>query len=87
MRDCILLRSVCTFSLPNGLCFQDERPGQEQGVYQPPTQAQHQDPSLYPELPAFSGDEDAQAKNMAHEPGAAGPLAAAVGNFLSSPNF
>ena len=71
--------------------FQDERPGQEQGVYQPPTQAQHHDPSLYPELPgdmaAFNGDGDAQAKNMAHEPGAAGLLAAAVGNFLSSPNF
>ena len=69
--------------------FQDERPGQEQGVHLPPPQAQGQDPPLYPELPVSSGDEDAQAKDMAHEPGAAGPPTVPVplGNFLSSPNF
>ena len=68
--------------------FQDEGPGQEQGVHLPPPQAQGQDP-LYPELSVSSGDEDAQAKSMAHEPGAAGPPTApvALGNFLSSPNF
>ena len=69
--------------------FQDERPVQEQGVHLPLPQAQGQDSPLYPELPISSGDEGAQAKDMAHELGAAGPPTAPVplGNFLSSPNF
>ena len=94
MRDGILISSVCTFSLPNGLClFQGERPGQGQGhgAYQPPLQAQHRDPYLYPDLPGemdiFDDDGDVQARNMAHDPGAAGIPAAAAGIFLSSPNL
>ena len=94
MCDGNFIRSACTFSIPNSLClFQGERPGQGQGhgAYQPPTQAQHRDLSLYPNLPGemdvFNNDGDAQARNVAHDPGAAGLPAAAAGIFLSSPNF
>jgi hypothetical protein len=38
-------------------------------------------------MAAFNDDGDAQARNVAHDPGAAGLPAAAAGNFLSSPNF
>ena len=99
MCDGILISSVCTFSISDGLClFQVEEPGQEQGneAFQPPLQGQGHDVFLPPDLPDdpnfSSGDDDGQARNMAassviRDPGAVGIPPAAAGIFLSSPNL
>ena len=94
MCDGILISSVCTFSISDGLClFQGEEPGQGRGneASQPPLQDQGREVFLPPDLPGeldfFGGDDDGQARNMAHDPGAVGIPPAAAGIFLSSPNL
>ena len=99
MCDGILISSVCTFSISDGLClFQGQEPGQEQGneAFQPPLQGQghaaFQSPDL-PDGPFFSdGDDDGQAgiraaSSAVRDPGAVGDPPAAAGIFLFSPNL
>jgi hypothetical protein len=99
MCDGILISSVCTFSLSNGLClFQGEEPGQGRGneASQPPLQAQRREVFLPPDLPGeldfFGGDDDSEARILAA--GSVLLVSVAVGFppaasviFLYSPNL
>ena len=99
MCDGILIGSVCTFSISDGLClFQGQEPGQDQGneAFQPPLQGQGHDvfqPPDLPDGPFFSdGDDDGQAGNRAassvvRDPGALANRPAAAGIFLFSPKL
>ena len=99
MCDGILIGSVCTFSISDGLClFQGQEPGlvQRNEAFQPPLQGRGHDvfqPLDLPDGPFFSdGDDDGQAENRAassviRDPGAEAIPPAAAGIFLFSPNL
>ena len=82
MCDGILISSVCTFSISDGLClFQGQEPGQDQGTgaLQPPLQPLQ---LLQPLQPP-----DRAASSVVRDPGAMANPPAAAGIFLSSPNL
>ena len=99
MCDGILIGSVCTFSISDGLClFQGQEPGlvQRNEAFQPPLQGRGHDvfqPLDLPDGPFFSdGDDDGQAENRAassviRDPGAEAIPPAAAGIFLFSPKL
>ena len=74
MCDGILISSVCTFSISDGLClFQGQEPGQDQGhdVFQPPDGQAGNRP----------------ASSVVRDSGALANRPAAAGIFLFSPNL
>ena len=86
MCDGILIGSVCTFSISDGLClFQGQEPGLEQGneAFQPPLQGQGHDVFQPPDGQAGNRP----ASSVVRDPGALANRPAAAGIFLFSPNL
>ena len=88
MCDGVLISSVCTVSISDGVClFQGQEPGQEQGgeqgrgteALQPPLQPLQ---LLQPLQPP-----DRAASSVVRDPGAMANPPAAAGIFLFSPNL